>query len=95
MTRRLCVEPDPDELLDLIGLERPAPIYWIARMTRVTQHQIRQWKSRGHLEAAGEDDRGRPLYRGIDVLRALAKAEQNAARTQAGGLAGRRESVSA
>lgn len=30
---------------------------------------IRQWVSRGHLAPSGLDERGRPLYRLIDVLR--------------------------
>lgn len=31
---------------------------------------IRQWASRGHLTAAGLDDRGRPLYALADLARA-------------------------
>lgn len=93
--RERCAEPTADELLDLVGLHRPVGIRWAAILTGVSQDQIRQWKRRGHLEAAGLDERGRPLYRGIDVLRAQAKAEQNTVRTQALRVATRRESVSA
>jgi hypothetical protein len=95
VTRQLCVQPTADELLDLVGLHRPVGIRWAAILADVSQDQIRQWKRRGHLEQAGADERGRPLYRGIDVLRAQAKAEVNAARTQAAVPATRRESVSA
>lgn len=83
MTRRLCVEPTADELLDVVGLHRPVGIRWVATMTGTSQAQIRQWKARGHLEAAGVDERGRPTYRGLDVLRAQAAAEANATRTRA------------
>ncbi len=95
MTRRLCVEPTADELLDVVGLHRPVGIKWAATMCHVSQAQIRQWKARGHLAEAARDERGRPLYRGIDVLRAQARAEANASRTQGGSVATRRESVSA
>lgn len=94
MSRRLCVAPTADELLELVGLRRPVGIRWASILTGVDQARIRQWKSRGHLEASGTDERGRPLYRGIDVLRAQATAEANTARTQGCGAATRRESVS-
>lgn len=95
MTRRLCVDPTAEELLALVGLHRPVGIRWAAILTGATQAQIRQWKARGHLEAAGVDERGRPTYTGLAVLRALALAEANTARTQGPRLATRRESVSA
>jgi len=96
MSRCPGIEPTADDLLTVVGLQRPLPIQWVARMTGVSQAQIRQWKRRGHLAAADEvDQHGRPMYRGIDVLRAQAAAEANAARTQAVSAATRRESVSA
>lgn len=39
---------------------------------------IRQWKSRGYLKPSGLDDRNRPLYRLIDVLRAARDTRQRA-----------------
>lgn len=53
-----------------------------------TPQQIRDWKRRGHLQPCAHDGpRRRPLFRGIDVLRAQAEAEQNLARTQTRNLA--------
>ena len=36
----------------------------------VTPATIRQWNRRGHLQPAGLDDRGRPLYALADLARA-------------------------
>jgi hypothetical protein len=57
--------------------------------------RIRQWKRRGHLQPAGLDAFGRPMFRLIDVLRAWTAAEQRHARTQAHLVATRRESPTA
>lgn len=63
-----------------------------ATACHVTEDQIRQWKSRGHLQPAGLTEAGRPLFRGIDVLRAEGRAAANRRRTQATNLAPRRAS---
>ncbi|MFD6035263.1 MerR family transcriptional regulator [Streptomyces griseoincarnatus] len=41
-----------------------------AGAAEVTPATIRQWASRGHLQAAGLDDHGRPLYALTDLARA-------------------------
>jgi DNA-binding transcriptional MerR regulator len=41
-----------------------------AGAAEVTPATIRQWASRGHLPAAGLDDRGRPVYALADLARA-------------------------
>ncbi|HET8970476.1 MAG TPA: MerR family transcriptional regulator, partial [Candidatus Nanopelagicales bacterium] len=41
-----------------------------AGAAEVTPATIRQWASRGHLEPAGLDDRGHPLYTLADRARA-------------------------
>lgn len=41
-----------------------------AGAAEVTTATIRQWASRGHLQAAGLDDRGRPVYALADLARA-------------------------
>ena len=43
-----------------------------ARLAGVPETTVRQWKSRHHLVPSGKDERGRPLFRPIDVLRAEA-----------------------
>jgi hypothetical protein len=40
-----------------------------SRATGITPGSIRTWASRGHLEPAGLDERGRPMYRLRDILR--------------------------
>ena len=47
-----------------------------ATLAGVTEAAIRQWKRRGHLQPAGLDHLGRPLFTGIDVLRAEAKTRK-------------------
>lgn len=54
-----------------------------ATLAGVTDDVIRTWKRRGHLTPAGTDDYGRPLFTGIDVLRAEAKTRKHARRTPA------------
>lgn len=39
---------------------------------------VRSWASRGHLAKAGLDERNRPLYRLIDVLRTARDTRQRA-----------------
>lgn len=51
-----------------------------ATLAGVTEATIRQWKRRRHLEAAGLDEDGRPLFTGIAVLRAEAKTRKAARR---------------
>jgi DNA-binding transcriptional MerR regulator len=46
----------------------------------VSEDTIRQWKRRGHLTACDADEAGRPLFYGIDVLRAEAKTRHRARR---------------
>lgn len=58
----------------------------------VSEAAIRQWKRRGHLVPAAHDHVGRPLFRGIDVLRAEARAAANLRRTQVVNLSTRRAS---
>lgn len=51
-----------------------------ATLAAVSESAIRKWKQRGHLEVAGEDDFGRPLFLGIAVLRAEARTRHRARR---------------
>lgn len=51
-----------------------------ATLAGVSEAAIRKWKQRGHLEATGEDDFGRPLFTGIAVLRAEVKTRRRARR---------------
>lgn len=55
------IAPDLD---DLIGSTRAA------NLVGVTVETIKKWRQRGHLETKGLDERGRPMYRWIDVVRA-------------------------
>jgi len=59
---------------DLINAEMAAHV------AGVTVETIWQWKRRGHITPAGLDEYGRPLYTGIDVLRAEAKTRKAARR---------------
>ena len=52
-----------------------------ATLAGVTEAVIRQWKRRGHLEPRGLDEYGRPLFTGIDVLRAEARTRKGARRS--------------
>jgi len=40
-----------------------------AEVAGVKIGRIRQWNNRGHLERAGLDERGWPLYRALDVAK--------------------------
>ncbi|MFG3050342.1 MerR family transcriptional regulator [Kitasatospora sp. NPDC048239] len=52
-----------------------------AALCGVTVDAIWQWKRRGLLEPAGLDERGRPLYRQLDVARAEKRTRARAHRT--------------
>ncbi|MFJ2863695.1 MerR family transcriptional regulator [Kitasatospora sp. NPDC087314] len=54
-----------------------------ANLCRVTPEAIRQWKRRGHLQPAGLDHHGRPLYRQLDVARAEVRTRKRAGRVLA------------
>ncbi|MFB7907658.1 MerR family transcriptional regulator [Kitasatospora sp. NPDC056076] len=60
----------------------------VATLCRVDPATVRQWKRRGHLQPAGLDDRGRPLYRQIDAARAEAHTRKRAGRTLAAACVG-------
>lgn len=59
---------------DLISVSESATLAGVDAAT------VRQWKRRGHLEPSGADEFGRPLFLGIDVLRAEAKTRHRARR---------------
>lgn len=59
---------------DLISLSEAATLAGVDAAT------VRQWKRRGHLDPAGQDEFGRPLFTGIAVLRAEAKTRHRARR---------------
>lgn len=40
-----------------------------AEVAGVKPGRVRQWNLRGHLERAGLDERGWPLYRALDVAK--------------------------
>ena len=40
-----------------------------AEVADVNTERLRQWERRGHLERAGLDERGWPLYRALDVAK--------------------------
>lgn len=52
-----------------------------AEMVRKKPGTIRQWKHRGHLEPAGLDEHGKPLYRPEDVYRAEKAVRDRSIRT--------------
>jgi len=54
----------PDSLDDLITTTEAAGECGVSIST------ISNWAARGHLKASGLDERGRPLYKRVDVLRA-------------------------
>ena len=84
-------------MTDLDGLDLQADLLGYAdaaTLAGVDAATVRQWKARGHLTPAGLDESGRPLFRGIDVLRAEAKTRHRAHRRfpQADSVATRGES---
>lgn len=44
-----------------------------AEVAGVTAERVRMWERRGHLERAGLDERGWPLYRALDVAKCQRK----------------------
>ncbi|MFJ9895257.1 MerR family transcriptional regulator [Streptomyces sp. NPDC091280] len=46
----------------------------------VTPAAIRKWASRGHLDPAGLDDQGHPLYALVDIARAEKATRKRALR---------------
>lgn len=65
----------PDNIDDLITTNDAATL------CGVTVEAIRKWASRGQLAAAGIDERGRKLYRLIDVAKAERATRRRARRT--------------
>lgn len=65
----------PDNIDDLITTNDAATL------CGVTVEAIRKWASRGQLAAAGIDERGRKLYRLIDVAKAERATRHRARRT--------------
>lgn len=55
---------------DLLTYDQAALVF------RFPARQLRVWKTRGHLAPSGTDAFGRPLFRGVDVLRAQARTER-------------------
>lgn len=51
-----------------------------ARHAGVAAATVRSWASRGHLQPAGRDEQGRPLYRLIDVAKAERATREQARR---------------
>lgn len=41
-----------------------------AEVAQVTRERIRTWERTGHLDRAGLDEHGRPVYRALDVAKA-------------------------
>jgi hypothetical protein len=52
-----------------------------AEAAQVSPNVVRNWKYRGHLDQAGTDWRGRPLFRAIDVIRAEKATREKARRS--------------
>lgn len=70
-------------MVDLNGLDLHDDLIdysYAATLAGVNEATVRQWKRRGHLHPAGMDEFGRPLFTGIDVLRAEAKTRRHARR---------------
>lgn len=53
-----------------------------AALAGVTVAAVSNWRDRGILPAAGTDERGRPLYRFIDVAKAERATRDKARRTR-------------
>lgn len=54
-----------------------------ANLVGVSVETIKKWRQRGHLEMKGLDERGRPMYRWIDVVRAERATRDKAGRSYA------------
>ena len=53
-----------------------------ARLCGVALNTITTWRTRGLIEPSGLDDRGRPLYRFIDIARAERATRDRARRNR-------------
>lgn len=51
-----------------------------ATAAMVSVEVVRKWMHRGHLPVAERDERGRPLYRWIDVVKAEHRTRERARR---------------
>jgi len=51
-----------------------------AELANVKIDTVRKWVRRGHLEVAGLDERGWPVYRAVDVAKAEYRTRQRARR---------------
>lgn len=69
----------PEELDNLVGTVAAADA------VQKTPATIRKWKQLGYLKPAGLDERHRPLYRLIDVLRTEQKTRRRAAKQHQAG----------
>lgn len=80
--RRNGSQPLPEPLPDGIDL---SVTLWTAtesgRYAGVTPNSVHNWRYRGHFEIAGRDDRGHPLFRAIDVIRAEKATRERAQRS--------------
>jgi predicted site-specific integrase-resolvase len=54
-----------------------------AEAAQVRPKTIRNWKDRGHLPVAGQDRRGRQVFRAVDVIRAEKATRERARRVYA------------
>ncbi|MDH6126752.1 MerR family transcriptional regulator [Kitasatospora sp. GP82] len=52
-----------------------------AALCKVDTATIRQWKRRGKLAPAGLDEKGRPMYRRLDIALAERSTRERAGRT--------------
>lgn len=52
-----------------------------AEAARVSPNVVHNWRYRGHLEIAGRDRKGRPLFRAIDVVNAEKATREKARRS--------------
>lgn len=51
-----------------------------AQAAQVSPYTVRSWVRRGHLTASGLDERGRMLFRAVDVINAEKATRQRAHR---------------
>jgi predicted site-specific integrase-resolvase len=54
-----------------------------AELARVKIDTVRKWVRRGHLERAGLNEQGWPVYRAVDVAKAEYKTRERARRIAA------------
>ncbi len=67
----LHLAPDLDELIGSVQA---------ANLVGVKVETIRKWRQRGHLEVKGLDERGRPMHRWLDVVKAERATRDKAGR---------------